>query len=120
VRLGKRWNRPLQRLVEEAVLQACRASLRPAKTASPALTTLPPELRLRILEYTDLITPWKEATVSRQHRGYHICRPPCTNPDGGCPPDIHHGCRQIHCNSSIDMPGVPHGWPNTKRTTLFD
>ena len=106
IRLGKTWNRPLQQLAEEAVLQACRASPKPATTASPALTTLPPELRVRILEYTDLITPWKEVTLSRQHRGYQICRPPCTNPEGGCPPDIHHGCQRIHCNSSDDTPGV--------------
>jgi hypothetical protein len=106
IRLDKNWNRPLQRLAEEAVLQACRASPRPAKTPSPALTTLPPELRHRILEHTDLITPWKEVTLSRQQRGYHIYGPPCTNPVGGCPPDIHHGCRRIHCNAYVDMPGV--------------
>ncbi|KAK4097660.1 hypothetical protein N658DRAFT_569172 [Parathielavia hyrcaniae] len=39
------------------------------------------------------------------HRGYYqTCRPPCTNPQGGCPPDIHDGCRRIHCTSYVDPP----------------
>jgi hypothetical protein len=111
IRLGKKWNRPLQRLAEKAVLQACRASPKPAKTALPGLTALPRELRIRILQHTDLITPWKEVTVGRQHRGYQICRPPCTNPQGGCPPDIHHGYRRIHCNAYVDPPGVSERLP---------
>jgi len=122
IRLGKIWNRPLQRLAKEAVLQACRASPRPAKTVSPALTTLPLELRVRILEYTDLITPWREVTISRQHQGYQICRPPCTHPEGGCPPDIHHGCRRIYCNSYVDMPGASERLPGCfcrRRYTAF-
>ena len=105
VRLAKKWNRPLQQLAEETVLQARHAPPnipRPAKT-SPALTTLPPELRLRILEYTDLITPWKEVTVSRKHHGYQLCRPPCTN-EFGCPPHIHDGCRLMECDSNVDGP----------------
>lgn len=52
-----------------------------------------------------MITPWKEVTISRQHRGYQVCYPPCTNPYGGCPPDIHHGCRWTHCNADVDPPG---------------
>lgn len=103
IRLAKRWNRPLQKLAEEAVLQARRASPNSPRPTKTALTTLPPELRLRILEYTDLITPWKEVTVSRQHRGYQLCRPPCTN-EFGCPPHIHHGCRLIECHSNVDSP----------------
>ena len=103
IRLAKKWNRPLQQLAEEAVFQGCYASPhspRPAKT-SPALTTLPPELRQRILQYTDLITPWKEVTVSRQNHGYQLCRPPCTN-EFGCPPPIHHGRRLVECDSNVD------------------
>lgn len=36
------------------------------------MATLPAELRLRILEYTDLIVPTKEVTWSRQDRGYLV------------------------------------------------
>ncbi len=104
IRLAKKWNRPLQQLAEQAVLQARRASPNsPVPTKpSPTLTTLPTELRLRILEYTDLITPWKEVSVTRHHHpGYQLCRPPCTN-EFGCPPHIHHGCRLVECDSSVD------------------
>lgn len=87
--LCKTPNRPLQRLAEEAVRRACGRShpfpsTRPAKI-SPALTTLPSELRLRILEYTDLITPSKEVTVSRDARGYQFFPPACLLGQGGCP-----------------------------------
>lgn len=113
IRLGKKWNRPLQRLAEEAILQACRTSPdypRPTNISS-ALTNLPPELRHRILEYTDLITPWKEVTSSRQHRGYQLCLPLCTNPEGGCPPHIHHGCRLSQCASPYERPGLTERLP---------
>ena len=102
--LCKTCNRPLQRLAQEAVLQArCGTSSpldleRPATSKMPsALTGLPRELRLRIFEYTDLVTPWKEVTWSRQDRGYQVCRPPC---DYTCPPHIHHGCQLSRCRSS--------------------
>ena len=138
-------NRPLQRLAEEAVLQARGASHHSrridderVRTAASALhpthpqhphqtgpvtretatllqgrveeqhplgdliTNLPTELRLRILEYTDLITPCKEVTLRRGYRGYQINHPPCTEPEGGCPPQIHHGCRLIECNSGLE------------------
>jgi hypothetical protein len=62
IRLCKTPNRLLQQLAEEAVFDACHpgTSARcrgPAKTSSALFTTLPAELRVRILEYTDLITP---------------------------------------------------------------
>lgn len=115
VRLCGKWNRPLQELARDTVLQSRQhltstlgaspldshfSDLKLSKTPSP-LTSLPAELRLRILEYTDLITPWKEVTWSRQDRGYIIARPPCDgSPDceGDCPPRIHHGCRLSRCN----------------------
>ncbi len=63
IRLCMTPNRPLQKLAEEAVRTACHtgatgvfASPRP-RSATALFTTLPPELRVRILEYTDLITP---------------------------------------------------------------
>ncbi|KAK3898796.1 hypothetical protein C8A05DRAFT_46979 [Staphylotrichum tortipilum] len=50
----------------------------------------------------------KEVTVSREHRGYQLCSPPCTN-EFGCPPHIHHGCRLVECHSYVDSPlaGAP-------------
>ena len=110
IRLCKILNRPLQRLAEEAVLQACpnNASplcLGPAKRSAP-LTNLPPEIRLRILEYTDLITPWKEVTWGRESYGYQVVRPPCQlTHESRCPPHILNGCRLSRCRCWCDRPG---------------
>ncbi|KAK4234586.1 hypothetical protein C8A03DRAFT_37632 [Achaetomium macrosporum] len=102
VRLSKSSSYPLQQMAQEAVLQACgRAS--PARLGpvhprtTSALTNLPRELRIRILEYTDLITPWKEVTWSRQHRGYQVVRALCASSSFPCPPENHHGCRLSRC-----------------------
>lgn len=102
IRLSDSSDPSLQRLAEGSVLQACGSTppryLEPATTTTLALTSLPTELRLRILEYTDLITPWKEVTWSRQERKYQICLPPCLLfEDRECPVDIHYGCRLSRC-----------------------
>ncbi len=44
-------------------------------TRTRTLTDLPRELRLCILEYTDLITPWREVSWCRQYRHYRVYRP---------------------------------------------
>ena len=109
VRLGKEWSYPLQQLAEDAVLQletrpsASHLRLASAK-ARQALVSLPRELRFRILEYTDLITPWGEVSWCRQSRRFQVCRPPCFQPTGGCPPHIHHGCRLSQCDIGSDDP----------------
>lgn len=109
VRLCKLPSYPLQQMAQEAVLQACgRASparLGPANLRiSSALTNLPPELRIRILEYTDLITPWKEVTWSRQDRGYQVVRALCASSRQGlCPPQNHNGCRLSSCDPHLDL-----------------
>ncbi|KAK3901234.1 hypothetical protein C8A05DRAFT_35078 [Staphylotrichum tortipilum] len=76
VRLCKVPNASLQQIAWEAVLQARRIA--PPSYSSPRLSArpqatllgLPRELRLRILEYTDLIAPAREVTWSRQDQGY--------------------------------------------------
>ncbi|KAH6853245.1 hypothetical protein B0I37DRAFT_358830 [Chaetomium sp. MPI-CAGE-AT-0009] len=114
VRLSEKPNHALQQIAQGAVLQACgRASpalLGPANLKIPsALTNLPPELRVRILEYTDLITPWKQVTWSRQKRGYQVLQIFCSD-NGFCPPDVHNGCRLNSCNPSFgpDLGLGPH------------
>ncbi len=105
VRLSKQHSYPLQRLAEDAVLSQVRpetSQLFVAATtkvpSAPRLTDLPRELRLRILQYTDLITPWGEVFWSRQYCRYQIYYPPCFLYEGGCPPYIHHGCRLSQCS----------------------
>lgn len=97
----------LQRLVQDAVLRArgiTSLSPGPAAAASPApprpyLVNLPRELRLRILEYTDLVTPWKEVQWSRWSNGYQIERPRCELLACGipCRAEFHHGCQFTQC-----------------------
>jgi len=105
IRLSKSSSYPLQQMAQEAVLQAChRASstqLGPIKPRTSALTNLPPELRLHILEYTDLVTPWKEVTWSRQCRGYQVVRALCASSSLNCPPQNHNGCRLSSCDPDI-------------------
>lgn len=108
VRLCKKPNYLLQQMAQEAVLQACgRAS--PARRGTvnrnvpSALTNLPPELRSRILEYTDLVTPWKEVTWSRQNHGYQVIHALCFaySPHKDCQPDVHGGCQLITCDPGL-------------------
>jgi hypothetical protein len=94
----------LQQLAQETALRG-RGILSTVSPASPALLRprllhLPREVRLRILEFTDLITPWKEVSWSRVRRGYWVNQVPCFNREyymGDCPPDLHHGCQFIQC-----------------------
>ncbi len=101
----------LEALAHEAALQA-RGILTRLETSNtaPSLSTtrpgysrlllLPAEIRLRILEYTDLITPWKEVYWSRGSRGYWVLMVPCMPLEGrgDCSPEHHHGCRLIQCS----------------------
>ncbi|KAL2022074.1 hypothetical protein VTK56DRAFT_6118 [Thermocarpiscus australiensis] len=68
-RLGGTPDPQFQQVSQDAVLQACNMpaaafSSRASASRRPLLLDLPPELRLRILEYTGLITPRKEVTWS--------------------------------------------------------
>ena len=101
----------LEELAHEAALQArgirtpasnTAALSPPIATGSSHLLLLPAELRLRILEYTDLITPWKEVYWSRGQRGYWTSTVPCMPLEGrgDCPPEYHHGCRFVQCAES--------------------
>ncbi len=77
VRLAKAADYRLQEVARGAVMHACGIS--DCQASKPAarttLTTLPRELRLRILEYTDLITPRRQVIWSRQDGGYMIAVP---------------------------------------------
>lgn len=110
IRLSKSFSYSLRQMAQEAVLQACgraspaeRGPINPKTSAT--LTNLPSELRIRILEYTDLITPWKEVTWSRQHRGYQVVPALCASSSLICPPQNHNGCRLSSCDPDIIRDG---------------
>jgi hypothetical protein len=76
---------PLQQLAQDAAVHACglptpvphaASSEQPAlgAAATVTLTSLPRELRVRILEYTDLVTPRRQVAWSRQDRAYVLLR----------------------------------------------
>ena len=92
--------RPLRWLAQDAALQA-RGITNPYYNPNPArttLTTLPRELRVRILEYTDLITPYKEVMWSRDRPVYSVCKWPCQLYGGVlCWYPDHHGCQFARC-----------------------
>lgn len=73
------------------------------------LLNLPVELRFRILEYTDLITPWKEVTWSRRHQAFVGVKAFCAPLDHrgeDCPPHVHHGCQFIDCWQTFPEPCI--------------
>lgn len=115
VRLCRTPHRELERVAQNAVLRACGIIDReePAYTLNNAtagsgsmLMSLPREIRFRILEYTDLITPWKEVRWSRQHTGYQPSIVSCHRQ--GCPSELHHGCQFRKCWSGYLPPEYRH------------
>ena len=76
IRLCKIPDAPLQQIARDGVLQACRIAPPPYYSPKPSTRTqatlvgLPRELRLRILEYTDLIAPGRQVIWSRQDQAY--------------------------------------------------
>jgi len=111
VRLCKVPNSRLQKVAQQAVLGA-RGVAMPYSTPppTPRLMQLPRELRLYILEHTDLVTPWMEVSWDRFEGGYTIEYTNCTELDGfGTKtwPSIHHGCQFAHCWLKSWRRGVP-------------
>lgn len=73
------------------------------------LLDLPRELRFRILEFTDLITPWKEVTWSREYQAFIGVKAFCGTLDGRreeCPPHVHRGCRFFDCWEKFPEPCI--------------
>ncbi|KAK4205478.1 hypothetical protein QBC40DRAFT_320306 [Triangularia verruculosa] len=70
-----------------------------SRGAACELLNLPREIRLRILEYTDLVTPLKEVNWSRLVNGYWASQmsPRNVSVDPDCPSDIRNGCQFSWC-----------------------
>ena len=140
IRLCRRPNDELQKIAHEAVLRA-RNITGQSPGASPSqqarrsfasittnsqLLTLPREVRFQILEYTDLITPWKEVTWSRTPEYTNLIGPrwldgPLVKKSQGyqaskifCYPLdfrgerclVHHGCQFSRCWETFPEPSI--------------
>ncbi|KAH6855372.1 hypothetical protein B0I37DRAFT_54943 [Chaetomium sp. MPI-CAGE-AT-0009] len=110
VRLCGSPNTQLRQLAQNAALQASRKlAPEPASQSSCSpLLDLPRELRIRILEYTDLVAPWKEVMWNRLKQGYQYLSSGCsawdnTWKDMSCPPSHHHGCQYGDCHNQGDI-----------------
>jgi hypothetical protein len=68
--------------------------LEPPASTSTTLATLPRELRVRILEYTDLVTPRRQVIWSRQDRAYVVCH---RRTEDYSPPEERHSNQFSEC-----------------------
>ncbi|KAH6840585.1 hypothetical protein B0I37DRAFT_437911 [Chaetomium sp. MPI-CAGE-AT-0009] len=100
IRLAKSADHRFQRLAQETVFHAVGAATpisNPPSNATTTLTTLPRELRLRILEYTDLITPRKDVIWTRQRRAYTVMYLGWDSNPRLPTSDVHHGSQFFSC-----------------------
>lgn len=112
IRLCRRPNTELHQIAQDAALQACRRPPlecpSPPPASSSRLLGLPREIRLRILEYTDLVTPRKEVMWDRLDRGFQYPDTMCAAGDRTgipCPLARHHGCQFFLCHDQLYMKG---------------
>ncbi|KAH6640372.1 hypothetical protein F5144DRAFT_589860 [Chaetomium tenue] len=99
VRLAKSADCRFRQLAEATVLHTVGVttplSNQPPNTVT-TLTGLPRELRIRILQYTDLITPRKDVIWSREHRAYTVMFIGWER-DSESTSDAHHGSQFFSC-----------------------
>ena len=105
IRLCRSPNSELAQIAQHAAQQACHRlepHSPPSLSSSPRLLNLPRELRLHILGYTDLVTPWREVLWTRLERGYHYPSSGCSGAyHEFCPPTHHHGCQFGGCHHQL-------------------
>lgn len=118
IRLCAQQNTEIQKIADDAAQYARGILVQPDPLASnlpemsrngSSLLALPPEIRLRILEYTDLITPWKEVTWNGLSAQYTASRIWCYNLEGSgmtCAPAVHHGCQFSKCWLTYPEPSI--------------
>jgi hypothetical protein len=106
VRLCRAPNPKLGQIAQDAALQACYKPAPGARLrsylSSSRLLRLPRELRVRILEYTDLVTPWREVMWNRLGHGYQNFALRNAEPHdmaSACTPAKYDGCQFSDCQS---------------------
>lgn len=106
IRLCRTRQKELEQIARNSVLQACEIvrEEEPAFTLKNAtvdsgstLMSLPRELRFRILEYTDLITPWEEIKWDQKLKKYLSGHKWCGDSQLDCGPGGHYACQFKRC-----------------------
>ena len=103
IRLAKTPDTRFYQLAQDAALHACglptstHFSKPPRSPAATTLASLPRELRIRILEYTDLVTPRRQVMWSRQYRAYVVQPPPRRDDDSETTPNECHSYQFFDC-----------------------
>lgn len=111
---------PLQHLAHDTVSQARRivravpspppplSRALPSSSSHSPLLALPREIRLRILSFTDLVTPWCEVTWSREQHGFVVVAAERnfhnTDPIAASPSTRQHGWRFRECEHVNSYP----------------
>ncbi|KAK3897028.1 hypothetical protein C8A05DRAFT_39422 [Staphylotrichum tortipilum] len=119
IRLAKTRDWPLQRLAQDAAVHACGLPAPVPDTPSQppgaaTLASLSRELRIRILEYTDLVAPRRQVAWSRQGRAYVISRRSLGIEDIPPTPDELHSEQFFECSG-----GRPEGCFCQRRHAVF-
>ncbi|KAI0125433.1 hypothetical protein BJ170DRAFT_637582 [Xylariales sp. AK1849] len=102
IRLGQQPDPLLQDLVQQTAIRALGG--RSDQSSCPfRFLDLPQELRYKILEYTDLVTPLSEVEWNPQkgfYLRYSVWR---CNGARDCPPEVHYACQFRNCweNSNV-------------------
>lgn len=117
IRLCRTRQNELEQIAQNSVLRACGIvgqeqptvnSKNATVDSGSMLMRLPRELRFRILEYTDLITPWKEIEWQQQHKRYLGGHRWCGDSQLECGLGGHYACQFKRCWTGF-MPRVD--WP---------
>ena len=96
IRLAQKPDSSIQLLARETAIRAT-GYLQDRSTSTFHFLDLPPELRQKILEYTDLVTPLREVEWNPQN-GYYLRYSTRRCYDGWqCPSGTHHACQFREC-----------------------
>ena len=96
IRLAQNPDSSIQHLARDTAMRAT-GYLQDQSTSPFRFLDLPLELRQKILEYTNLVTPLREVQWSPENGFFLRNKTWHCGGDGGCPPELHHTCRFRNC-----------------------
>ena len=96
IRLARQPDSRIQRLARETAMRAT-GNFQKQSASSFRYLDLPPELRQKILEYTNLVTPLREVEWNPKNGFYLRYSTWRCGGEWECPPELHHACRFRNC-----------------------